>query len=139
MNKINRFVQNAKKSQEGENDLDEKFRTIYLLRDLWNLAGLTDEIVFIPGKDWPNQPDILIPAHIPPIAIDLHGDGPHHWDSARDSTRRYEYSLTKVIYIEIYELLTDGYSKEGIKAALEKAFDNFGISANPQRVRRPQP
>ena len=139
MSKTNRFVQNAKKSQEGENDLDEKFRTIYLLRDFWNLAGLTDELVFIPGKDWPNYPDILIKAHDPMIAIDLHGDGPHHWDSARDNTRRYEYSLTKTIYIEIYELLTDGYSKEGIFKALVKALDHFGINATQQNADRPQP
>ena len=129
LNKTNRFVQNAKKSQEGENDLDEKFRTIYLLRDIWNMRGLTDEFVMIPGKNWPNYPDVLIKAHDPMIAIDLHGDGPHHWDSARDQTRRYEYSLTKTIYIEIYELLTDGYSKEGIKEVLERVFDHFGIES----------
>jgi len=131
LSKNNKWINLAQKNSSGEGDLDEKFKTIYLIKELFGLYGLTGETVFIPDKSWPNFPDILIKAHIPEIAIDLHGDAPFHVESPRDIEREYEYSTTKVKYIVIYELLTGGYSDKGLRYALIEEFAKIGIKPFP--------
>ena len=128
MNKENKWRNLAQKNSSGEGDLDEKFTTIYLIKELFGLHGLTGETVEIPGNTYPNFPDIFIKDSLGAnIAIDLHGDAPFHVDSKRDHERINEYSRTSVRYIVIYEVLTDGYSKEWIRKVLIEEFEKIGI------------
>lgn len=116
----NKWIEYGQSQQEGESDLSEKFRTIYILHDHFGLYGLTGETVFIPSKGWPNFPDIFIPAHKPQIAIDLHGDAPFHSGGRRDQQRVEEYKEAGVQYIIIWEVLTK-YDANNIILALEEA------------------
>jgi len=117
--KNRKWAQKAIKESGGNTDLDEKFRTIYLLRDHYGLHGLVDEVVFIPRNGKTRHPDILIKACDPQIAILLHGDAPWHTEGSETELNvKMDYDSAGVKLIIIWEALTQ-YKKERILEALD--------------------
>jgi len=56
----------------NQTDLVEKMRVIYLLKERYNLGGITDECIPIASTNWHRMPDVWIKSE--QVAIDLHGE-----------------------------------------------------------------
>ena len=121
MTKPGRFINEAKKHQEDEGDLEEKFRVIFLLKKYFGLHGLTGEAIAIPRTGWARFPDVFIPAHDPQIAILLHGDAPFHTERGRkEKGVEADYESAGVKLIVIWESTTK-YKSEAILHVLDDA------------------
>lgn len=118
----------ANTKRTSEIDIPDKFKVINILRDEFDLHGLTDEALEIPGGiASARYPDLFIQAIEPQIAIELDGEGPHgngdpiemvHRDYKRGSD--YQKLLPGIRLIIIYSAQTNGYQKDLVIEQLQK-------------------
>lgn len=112
--KTQAYQHQARLHQEGEEDLMDKFRVIYILRDEFGLHGLTGEVLTI-DEDCYRFPDIFIKKSSPEIVIELdgeiHGDGDEVSKREKDVWRDKDYLRIGVKLIIINKSLTNGYEK----------------------------
>lgn len=119
--KDRKWAQKAIKEGDAEVDIPEKFRVIKILEKHYGLHGLTGEAVVIPRTGWARFPDVFIKAHVPQIAILLHGDAPFHTEgSVKEAEVKLDYESAGVKLIIIWEALTD-YTTEKIMEVLDDA------------------
>jgi len=106
----------------NQTDLVEKMRVIYILKERYNLGGITDEYVVTKPDGWGRRPDVWIKSE--QVAIDLHGEvhGIGEMELPDDRDRRLEYEDQGIKYIVIYKALTWGYAEEDLILILDKHF-----------------
>lgn len=106
----------------NQTDLVEKMRVIYILKERYNLGGITDECIPIASTNWYRMPDVWIKSE--QVAIDLHGEvhGIGEMELPDDRDRRLEYEGEGVKYIVIYKALTWDYAEEELILILDKHF-----------------
>ena len=106
----------------NQTDLVEKMRVIYILKERYNLGGITDEYVVTKSDGWGRRPDVWIKSE--EVAIDLHGEvhGDGEIELSDDRDRRLEYEQQGIKYIVIYKAQTWGYAEEDLILILDKHF-----------------
>ena len=117
-----KWIQIGQSKQEGEGDLKEKMRVIYLLKERYNLGGITDECVPMEHTGWYRMPDVWIKSE--QVAIDLHGEvhGDGELELPDDRDRRLDYEHEGIKYIVIYKAQTWGYAEEELVRILDEHF-----------------
>lgn len=116
------YIHQAQRKQETATDLDDRFRVIYLLKEVYDIAAISSHPVWIERTKWYRDPDVWIP--LKQTAIDLHGEvhGDGETLSRKDLDRIEDYQSEKIKYIIIWKAKTNGYSREGILKELDKYF-----------------
>ena len=112
----------AKQNRSGEQDIDDKFKIIGILRSEFGLYGLTGEVVPI-GDDFYRLPDVFVKKPIP-IAIELdggwHGTGDKITQKPRDVERGCDYEDSGVKLIIINKEQTKGYKTKLVIESMVK-------------------
>ena len=121
MTKTLAFENLARKSREGEGDIEDKFHVIKILRDFFGLHGLTGEVVEI-SEDSCRLPDILIKTN-PRTIIEM--DGQIHGSDEitkpeRDINRDSDYKKLGFNLIIINKENTLGYSTDKVIKSLQE-------------------
>lgn len=115
------FQHLAERNRTGELDLDDKFKIIKILRNVYGLHGLTGEILMIDSESC-RLPDILIKG-VRPIVIELdgewHGMGDQISKKERDVQRDKDYESIGVKLVIINKELTDGYETKKVINVLD--------------------
>jgi len=116
------FEHNARKKRVSEKDIPDKFKIIKILKENFNLIGLTGETFQIPGKVYHRMPDIYIPEIRTVIELEglVHGHGDVITKTVTDETRDEDYKKANLKEILIFSAMTDNYeSSQVIKTLLE--------------------
>jgi len=116
------YIHEAQRKQETATDLDDRFRVIYLLKEVYDIAAISSHPVWIERTKWYRDPDVWVP--LKNTAIDLHGEvrGDGETLSRKDLDRIEDYQSEKIKYIIIWKAKTNSYSREGILKELDKHF-----------------
>lgn len=121
MDGTNRYRDQARKTQVGESDINDKFRVIKILKEEFGLDGLTGEAIEIPnGYAQARYPDIMVKAYVPPLVIELNGERPHgNGDPIErmqnDFEKMCDYSkVPDIKVIAIYSAQTHGYERNSV-------------------------
>ncbi len=121
--KNRKWAARAIKDASGETDMNEKFRVIKLLREVYGLHALTGEVLEIPRTKWYRYPDLFIPTVHPQIAILLHGDAPWHTEGSKSELSvMMDYDSIGVKLIIVWEALTNYEDKK-----ILEVFDSAGL------------
>ena len=122
MKQIKNHIHRAQSKQETATDLDDRFRVIYLLKEVYDIAAISSHPVKIERTNWWRDPDVWIP--LKNTAIDLHGEvhGDGETLSRKDLDRIEDYQSEGIKYIIIWKAKSNGYSREGILKELDKHF-----------------
>lgn len=116
------FEHKARKRQVGEKDIPTKFRVIKILKDNFNLIGLTGETFQIPGRAYHRMPDIYVPEIKTVIELDglIHGNGETATKLSTDETRDEDYKQAGLKEIIIFAGLTDNYEQSKVIETLQQ-------------------
>lgn len=113
-----RHVSRAMQSWSDDGDINEKFRLIRILKEVFGLYGLTGEHLTTLEGEW-IKPDVFVKSSEPQIAFELDGDIHGLGDdiTTTDSTwkRNERYAKLSVKLIIINEALTKYEDQEIIE------------------------